>query len=55
MGTPDGYHKGSNRVRLRIKRGTPPMTQYFWVYGTVKSDPHNNDDRSGISNASTQS
>ena len=23
-----------------MKRGTPPMTQYFWAYGTVESDPH---------------
>ena len=45
MGTPNGYHKGSNRVRLRMKRlrmkrGTPPMTYNFWAYGTVKSDPY---------------
>ena len=32
---------GSNRVRTSMKRDTPLMTQYFWVYDIVESDPHN--------------
>ena len=32
---------GPNRVRTSMKRGTPFMTHNFWVYDTMKSDPHN--------------
>ena len=36
-----GYHMGPNRVRLRMKRGTRPMTHLFWFYGTDGSSPNN--------------
>lgn len=32
-------HMGSNRVHLRMKRGTPSHESHFWFYGTVVSSP----------------